>query len=258
MPETVVRVRELTKRFPLQKSWLEILRRSSETHWMTALNGVSFDIDAGEVVGILGANGAGKTTLVRILSTLLLPTEGQAEVMGQDVVKHQADVRRNVGWCLDTERSFYHRLTGNQNLAFFAALNNVNAGRTAARIKEVIEIVGLASAADRPFRNYSRGMQQKLGLARALLTDPAILLLDEPTKSLDPRAALEFRAFVQNVLARGLKKTLVIVTHNLDEARQCCDRILFMDHGRITAAGSWSEIEPEIRRQGFEESEVSE
>ncbi len=252
MAEKVIHVRGLTKRFLLRRSWREILRRPTKLQWTTALNGVDLDIRSGEVVGLLGANGAGKTTLVRILSTLLLPTEGYAEILGRDVVKYPADVRRDVGWCLDTERSFYYRLTGLQNLSFFAALNNVNSGRTGARIKEVLEMVGLADVAQRPFRNYSRGMQQKLGLARALLTDPSILLLDEPTKSLDPRAAFEFRSFVRNVLARDLKKSLLIVTHSLDEAQYCCDRLIVMDRGRIVAAGTWPELQPEIRRRGFQ------
>jgi ABC-2 type transport system ATP-binding protein len=251
--EPVIRVKGLTKRFSLRRSWREFAGRSDSVRTITALDGVDLDIASGEVVGLLGANGAGKTTFVRILSTLLLPTAGNAQIMGCDVTRNPMAVRRFVGWCLDTERSFYYRLTGIQNLSFFAALNNVNSGSASARIKEVLELVGLGSVAHRQFRNYSRGMQQKLGLARALLTDPQVLLLDEPTKSLDPRAALEFRAFVRNVLSRDLKKTVLIVTHSLDEAQHLCDRLAFMDRGRIVAAGTWSQLESEIRRHGFQE-----
>jgi ABC-2 type transport system ATP-binding protein len=253
MPETVIRVRELTKRFPLRPRFRDIVRLPAHLQSKAALAGVDFDAYEGEILGLLGANGAGKTTLVKILSTLLLPSGGRAEILGYDVVTSPMEVRRAIGWCLDTERSFYHRLTGIENLSFFAALNNLDSGRAAGRVKEVLETVGLGDAARRPFNTYSRGMQQKLGLARALLTDPAVLLLDEPTKSLDPAAAREFWHFIQGVLARDMKKTILVVTHNLQEARSCCDRVAFMHQGRITAIGAWQSVEPLIRRHGFAE-----
>jgi ABC-2 type transport system ATP-binding protein len=258
MPEPVIRVRRLTKRFPVRRRWTQILRAPAKSEWSTALQGVDLDVPQGEVLGLVGANGAGKTTFVKILSTLLLPTDGHAEVMNYDVVKFPMEVRHAVGWCLDTERSFYHRLTGIENLAFFAALNNISSGRAKSRLQEVLEISGLGPAARRPVRTYSRGMQQKLGLARALLTNPAILLLDEPTKSLDPVATREFWRFVRDVLAREMKKTILIVTHDLVEARTCCDRIAFMDAGQISAIGTWADIEPHIQEQGFEEKPGSE
>jgi len=210
-------------------------------------------VSRGEILGLVGANGAGKTTFVKILSTLLLPSAGHAEVMNYDVVKFPREVRHAVGWCLDTERSFYHRLTGTQNLSFFAALNNINSGRAEMRVKEVLEISGLGSAADRPFRTYSHGMQQKLGLARALLTNPEVLLLDEPTRSLDPAAAREFWSFLQGVLARDMKKTILVVTHHLHEVKARCDRVAFMHEGRISAVGTWREVEDHVRLHGFQE-----
>jgi ABC-2 type transport system ATP-binding protein len=224
--------------------------------WKTAISGLDLEIHDGEIFGLLGTNGAGKTTLVRILSTLLLPSSGYAQVRGYDVVQSPNEVRHLVGWCLDTERSFYYRLTGIQNLSFFAALNNVNSRRADHRVQEVLEFVGLADVSQHPFRTYSRGMQQKLGLARALLTNPPILLLDEPTKSLDPRAAFAFRAFVRDVLARSLKKTILIVTHNIDEAKHCCDRVGLMEHGRLSSLGSWREMEPHLRQVGFSDESV--
>ena len=158
-----------------------------------------------------------------------------------------------------TPRSFYHRLTGIENLSFFASLDDLHAGIAAIRIKNVVDIVGLGAAAQRPVRTYSRGMQQKLGLARALLRDPAVLLLDlldEPTKSLDPRAAEEFWRFLRGTLAREMKKTILMVTHNLQEARSC-DRVAFMYGGRVAAIGEWCDVESHIRRHGFEEEIVA-
>jgi ABC-2 type transport system ATP-binding protein len=216
-----------------------------------ALDGVDLEVSQGEVFGLLGTNGAGKTTLLKILSTLLLPTEGFAVVNGHDVVKAPRKVRQVVGYCLDTERSFYFRLTGVQNLRFFATLNNMTLRETTTRITEVLNMVELNGAADAPFMTYSKGMQQKLGLARALLTDPAVLLLDEPTKSLDPAAATEFRRFLRGILAERLRKTILMVIHSFEEARECCDRVAIMDQGRIVFHGTWPEVQEFIQAHGF-------
>jgi ABC-2 type transport system ATP-binding protein len=228
-----------------------MLFRPFDRRWVTALDGVNLQVGQGEIVGLLGPNGAGKTTLLKILCTLLLPTDGRAAVNGHDVVQAPRSVRRAVGYCLDTERSFYHRLTGRQNLAFFAALNNLGSQQTPARIAEVLGMVGLNGAAGEPFMTYSKGMQQKLGLARALLTDPAVLLLDEPTKSLDPGAAGEFRRFLRSILMGRLGKTILLVTHSLEEARLCCDRLAIMHQGRIIFQGVWPEVEAFVQTHGF-------
>jgi ABC-2 type transport system ATP-binding protein len=251
--QTVIHVRELTKRFPSAQQWSYVFRRPAQSRWTTALDNISLDVRYGEIFGLLGANGAGKTTLIKILSTLLLPTGGRAEITGYDVVKSPMEVRRAVGFCLDTERSFYNRLTGIENLLFFAALNNLLGRNAFIHVKKVLEIVELGEAAERPFRTYSRGMQQKLGLARALLTDPVLLLLDEPTKSLDPAAALEFWRFARGILVNEMKKTIFIVTHNLHEARYRCDRVAFMHQGHVTAMGGWEDIESQIRTHGFQD-----
>jgi ABC-2 type transport system ATP-binding protein len=229
----------------------EIVRRPFHHRWATAIDGVDLEVRQGEVFGLLGPNGAGKTTLLKILCTLLLPTEGFVTVNGHDVVEAPRKVRQVVGYCLDTERSFYYRLTGIQNLGFFAALNNLDSREAAARIAEVTERVGLNGAATHPFMTYSKGMQQKLGLARALLRDPAVLLLDEPTKSLDPGVATEFRRFLRRTLAARLGKTIVLVTHSLEEARDCCDRVAIMDQGKIVFQGNWPEVQAFIQSVGF-------
>lgn len=251
MSEAAIVVHNLRKQFPVRRQWVEMVRRPFQHRWATALNGVDFEVGRGEVFGLLGPNGAGKTTLLKILCTLLLPTEGVAVVNSYDVVEAPQRVRQAVGYCLESERSFYYRLTGLQNLAFFATLNNLNSWKAATRIAEVLEMVGLNGVAATPFMTYSKGMQQRLGLARALLTDPAVLLLDEPTKSLDPDAATEFRRFLRGTLAERLGKTILLVTHSLEEARECCDQGAIMHQGKIGFQGTWPEVQRFIQAHGF-------
>ena len=251
MTEAVIAVHKLTKRFPMRRGLGDMVFRPFHRRWAMALDGVDLEVRRGEVFGLLGSNGAGKTTLLKILCTLLLPTAGRAAINGHDVVESPQRVRQTVGYCLDTERSFYYRLSGRQNLAFFATLNNVASTQVTGRVAKVLEMVGLNGAADAPFMTYSKGMQQKLGLARALLTDPAVLLLDEPTKSLDPGAAAEFRRFLRSTLTERLGKTILLVTHSLEEAHACCDRVAIMDQGKIAFQGSWLELQGFIQGHGF-------
>lgn len=250
MTAMTVVVRDLVKRFPARRSWRDLVRHPFHASWTTALDGVTLEVERGQVVGLLGPNGTGKTTLMKILCTLLLPTAGQVLVDGHDVVAESHAVRQTVGYCLDTERSFYYRLTGAQNLAFFAVLNNLTAREVATRVAQVLDLVSLSEAAHVPFMTYSKGMQQKLGLARALLTNPAILLLDEPTKGLDPGAASAFRRFLRDSVV-GMGKTVLLVTHSLEEARECCDRVAIMDHGRVVSYGTWGETQQFIQTYGF-------
>lgn len=251
MTDAPIVVHHLTKRFPVRRRLGEMVRRPFQHRWVMALDGVDLEVGRGEVFGLLGPNGAGKTTLLKILCTLLLPTKGLALVNGHDVVHAPQRVRQAVGYCLETDRSFYYRLTGIQNLEFFATLNNIGSRKAATRIAEVLEMVGLNGLAGAPFMTYSKGMQQKLGLARALLTNPAVLLLDEPTKSLDPGAATEFRRFLRGTLAERLRKTILLVTHSLEEARECCDRGAILHQGRIDFQGTWPEVQGFIQAHGF-------
>lgn len=252
MTAPAIAARGLTMRFPIRRQLGRFLAGRGEPPGMLALDGVDLDVWPGEVLGLLGPNGAGKTTLLKILATLLLPTSGGALVGGHDVVRAPAAARRVLGYCLDSERSFYYRLSGTDNLRFFAALNNLPAREAAARIAAVLGIVGLdAAVREAPFMTYSRGMRERLGLARALLADPAVLLLDEPTKGLDPGGAAHLRRFLRERLARDLGKTILLVTHALDEARECCDRVAFMERGRILFTGAWPEAAIHIERHGL-------
>ena len=210
-----------------------LLGKKREVH---ALNGLDFDVDKGIIFGLLGPNGSGKTTTVRILSTLLTPTSGQARVLGFDVVKEASGIRKKIGLILGGERGLYGRLTGRENLRYFAALNHLNREITKNRIQEILETVGLTSGSERPVEQYSRGMRQRLHVARGLLNDPDILFMDEPTIGLDPIGAEELHQLLPQLLSRG--KTILLTTHYMSEADKLCDRIAIIDKGKIIASGT--------------------
>lgn len=223
------------------RSFVSVLR-GKKGHMMTALDKVNFTIAPGEVFGLLGPNGAGKTTLIKILSTLVLPDSGQALVFGTDVVKHPRTTLRNLQAVLAEGWGFERRLTGRQNLEFYATLYGISSEVAAKRIEELLEFCMLKDAADEMFQKYSTGMTRKLLVSRALLTDASVLLFDEPTAGLDPGAAADFRAFLRNTLARERGKTLFWATHNLTEAQQFCDTIGVLNKGRMVATGTPSEV----------------
>jgi len=186
--------------------------------------------------GLLGRNGAGKTTLAKVLCTLLPPDEGAASVNGFDVVKQQMQVKRSIGTIFSVgERGFFWRLTGYDNLEFYAAINNVPRSGRKERIMEALELVGMKEKAFEVFQKYSGGMKRKLALARALLADPPVLLLDEPTTGLDVVSSRSIREFIRNDLSKKSGKTILYTTHYIEEAAQICDRIAIMHKGRIIA-----------------------
>jgi len=206
------------------------------------LDHVNIKVRSGEVFGILGPNGAGKTTLIKILCTLISPTEGEAYVNGYDIVRESVLVRKSLGFITTDERSFYWRLTGRQNLEFFASLHDLYSEEAHERVNELLNIVHLSDRADDLFLSYSAGMKQKLAIARGLLNDPQVLFMDEPTRSLDPGAAQNIRDFIKKYIVRDQGKTVFISTHNLVEAEQLCKRIAICDEGKIKAMGSPDEL----------------
>ncbi len=216
--------------------------RGKKSRTVTALDKVSFTISPGEVFGLLGPNGAGKTTLIKILSTLVLPDSGQALVFGIDVVKYPRTVLRKLQAVLAEGWGFERRLSGRQNLEFYATLYGIPRGIAKRRIDELLDFCQLTNAADEMFQKYSTGMTRKLLVGRALLTDASVLLFDEPTSGLDPVSAADFRAFLKNILVRERGKTLIWATHNLFEAQHVCDKIGVLNKGRIVATGTTSEI----------------
>ncbi len=240
--DLAIETHDLTKRFRKTKSYREILLHPFEKQETTALQSVSFDVQRGETFALVGPNGAGKTTLIKILSTLVLPTAGRAIVAGHDVRRHPAGIRRRVGCVVAEERSFYWRLTGRQNLHFFAVLNNIPKPAIGKRVDEVLRQVGLERQADKTFKAYSTGMKQRLAIARALLTDPEILLFDEPTRSLDRPTSETTRNMIADFAAQAPKKTVFFATHDLLEAEQLAARIAIMFRGEIKACGSLAEL----------------
>ena len=203
---------------------------------VVAVNHLDVKIRKGELFGLLGPNGAGKTTLVKILCTLLPPDEGTAILNGFDAVKQQMQVKQSIGTLFSVgERGFFWRLSGYSNLEFFAAINNVPRHGRQQRIMEVLELVGLKDKAFEFFQRYSGGMKRKLALARALLADPPILLLDEPTTGLDVTSSRNIRDFIKNDLSRKAGKTVLYTTHYIEEVSQMCDRVAILNRGKLVA-----------------------
>jgi ABC-2 type transport system ATP-binding protein len=232
----------LTKRYPIIKGYRDLVLHPFRKNEITALRDLNIQVKQGELFGLLGPNGAGKTTLMKILCTLVLPTSGRALINGYDVMKDGINIRKVIGFVVSEERSFYWRLTGRQNLKFFATLNNITGHEAELRIQETLELMGLQDDADRMFKDYSTGMRQKLAIARGLLADPEILFLDEPTKSLDPAASENLRRFIKETIIERKKKTVIFTTHNLQEAQEFCDRIAIIHKGEIKTCGTLGEI----------------
>lgn len=203
---------------------------------VVALDQVSLTIPEGEIHGLLGPNGAGKTTLVKILSTVLLPTSGRARVLGHDVVQETAAVRPLIGIVFGGERGLYWRLTGRQNLEYWGALYKLPTGQAKGRTKQLLVRVGLSDKADQRVEEYSRGMKQRLHLARGLMGDGTVLFLDEPTTGMDPLAAREFRTLIGELREEG--RTVLLATHDMVEAETVCDRVTLIDRGKIVATES--------------------
>jgi len=197
-----------------------------------ALRGVDLEVSFGETVVLLGPNGAGKSTLLRILGTTVLPDRGTAVVAGHDVERDPASVRRSIGLMLSDERSWYWRLTGRKNLEFFAVLHGLRRHAAARRTRDLLEELGLADAAERRFDGYSAGMRARLSLARALISEPPVLLLDEPARNLDPAATADFHCTLAD-LVRRRKTAILMATHDLHEAAEVADRTAALVAGKI-------------------------
>jgi len=228
---TAVEARDLRRTFNTRTG---ALRRTATE--VEAVRGVSFDIERGELFGLLGPNGAGKTTTIKMLITLLLPTAGMARVLGYDVVDDVREVRRRIGYVFGGDRGLYERLSALDNLRYFSELYGVPPREQKARIAELLELVGLTGRERERVEGFSRGMRQRLHIARGLLHDPDVLFLDEPSIGIDPVGARELRATISALSDVG--KTVLLTTHYMFEADELCDRIAVIRAGEIVAEGT--------------------
>jgi ABC-2 type transport system ATP-binding protein len=231
MHSTLVNAIEVSHLRRTFKSSIGVIKRTTKE--IVAVEDVSFEIQEGELFGLLGPNGAGKTTTVKMLTTLLIPTSGSASVKGFDVVARAEEVRKRIGFIFGGERGLYWRLSGIDNLRYFASLYSIDPEVTKKRIPYLLEMVGLNGRGDEKVQGYSRGMKQRLHVARTLLHDPAVLFLDEPTLGLDPVGAREFRQVILDLQSEN--KTILLTTHYMFEADALCDRIAVINHGCIIA-----------------------
>ncbi len=238
---TAIVLEGVTRRFPA--------RRRAQVVEAVALDAVSLTVAAGTLFGLLGPNGAGKTTLLRLISTLLAPSAGRIAVLGYDVVRRPDAVRRRIGAVLGGERSIYWRLTGRENLLYAGALHDLPAAVAVERAGDLLRLVELSDRADDLVERYSTGMRQRLALARALMHDPPLLILDEPTVGLDPQAADWIRRLLET-LSRDQARTIVLATHNMQEADRLCGVVGILDHGRLIALDTPAALKARSARDG--------
>ena len=236
--EYPIEVEDLTKTFRST--------RRSKLPDKTAVSSISFSVKKGEIFGILGPNGAGKTTTIKMLSTLLIPTSGTVKILGMDAAKsNEKEIRSRINLVSGGERGLYYRLTGRQNLNFFSNLYNIKKDEQEPLIKRLLDTVDLADAADIKVENYSRGMKQRMHIARALVNEPEILYLDEPTIGLDPEIARDVRSLIRKLADSGT--TIILTTHYMYEAEELCDRIMIISNGRSVGYGTLAELKELIQ-----------
>ncbi len=249
MTLAAVETKDLVKVFERGRRtiWQRLRREPDKRDRFRAVDGIDLVVEPGEIFGLLGPNGAGKTTTMKMLATLLIPTSGTIRVLGIDPLERPREVRARLGAMLSGERSLYWKLTARENLEYFAALYHVPPAETKERIARVLAAVKLTDRADDYVERYSTGMRQRLALARALLPDPPLVVLDEPTVGLDPQASRDLRDRVRELKAQG--RTVLLTTHYMEEADQLCDRVAIIDHGRIVALDTPAALKRTIRAE---------
>lgn len=239
MEPLAVDARALCKEFTSRRGFW-----SGKTKTTQAVKGINFTVSKGELFGILGPNGAGKTTTVKMLSTLLLPTSGSISIFGLDAINQTLEVRKRIGFTFGGARGLYGRLSAIDNLKYFAELYGLDPSVMKKRIPELLDVVGLLDRGEDRVETFSSGMQQRLHLARALLHDPELIFLDEPTVGIDPIGARELRRTIKDLIARG--KTILLTTHYMAEAEELCDRIAIVKGGRVVALDSPSSLKRQL------------
>jgi ABC-2 type transport system ATP-binding protein len=237
----------VTKVFPNRSAFLR--RRGAPT---TALEGVSFSLDHGSITALLGPNGSGKTTLMKLIATMLLPDRGSIRIGGCSTSSEASAVRRQVGFAVVGERSFYPRLSARENLTFFATLDDVPAEERGPRVERALEQVELLDVAERLVMQFSSGMHQRLGIARALLKNPTVLLLDEPSRSLDPDHAEHLWNLLRDLQRAGT--TVLVATHNFNEAAAVADSVVVLSHGKLLFHGHVPDADDDDLRRIYREA----
>jgi ABC-2 type transport system ATP-binding protein len=246
---SAIEVRDLRR---VYRTTIGVLRRRAKE--VVAVEGISFEVAPGELFGLLGPNGAGKTTTVKMLTTLLIPTSGTARVLGQDIVRQADSIRARIGFIFGGERGLYWRLSGYDNLRYFGSLYHVDPKVARQRIPYLLELVGLADRGKEKVEGYSRGMMQRLHIARTLLHDPEVLFLDEPTIGLDPVGARELRQVIRDLQAQA--KTILLTTHYMFEADSLCQRVAVINKGRIVAMDTPAALKSNVSDLAVVEMEV--
>ncbi len=247
-----LRCEGLTKRFPVERSWRDAMRHPFRREWVTVVNDVTLEVRAGEFFGILGPNGAGKTSLFKLLTAAVLPDSGSATITGFDVVRQPTAVRRALAYVPANERSLNWRLSARENLRVHAALQRLHGRAAEQRIEEVLRIVELGDVGEKMLATFSSGMKQRLSIARAMLAEPRVLLLDEPTRSMDPVSARVFRKFLREDVCERQGRTVILATHSTEEAFGLCDRVAVLDRGRVVATGSADRLMHEFGDESYQ------
>ena len=241
--EKAVEVKDLRKYFiSKKKKFLKTIEKKE----FKAVDGISFDIHKGEIFGLLGPNGAGKTTTIKMITGLLRPTEGSVKVMGKDVDKNYVEALGSIGTVLAGDRSIYWKLTGRENLEYFAALYGCDSREAKRRTDKILERLGLTEKADELVEKYSTGMKQKVALGKALIPEAPVVLLDEPTLGLDPQSAVNLREIILDIKNEG--RTVLLTTHYMEEADFLCDRIAIVDGGKIIALDTPENLKSSINK----------
>jgi ABC-2 type transport system ATP-binding protein len=250
--EPFVSLRELTKRFAVRRTWRDVLRHPTRVRYAEALSAVTCEVRRGEFVGLLGPNGAGKSTLFRVLATLVIPDGGTAAVAGLDVVRDARRVRSRVALVSPDERSLDWRLSARENLRFYGALYRMRGAALQRAADRALAAVGLTDSGPKLVGTFSSGMRQRLLIARALLRDPEVLLLDEPTRSLDPMAARQLRQLLRRELVAERGCTVLLATHSAEEALELCDRVAILHRGRLLTTGTPRELAGRLGNERFQ------
>lgn len=237
----MIEIKDVYMRFPVPKRYIDYFLLRKQQH-IQVLKQINLTINPGDHVAFVGINGAGKTTLLKLIGGLLYPTNGNIWVNGYDTVKDNLNARKMVGFVLNEERSFYWRLTAVQNLEFFGMLDNLEGPALKKKIRELLWLVGLDEARDKLIATYSSGMKQRLALARGLLRNPRMLILDEPTRTLDPQAVHDIKELISQKIHEDEHRTLLIATHRFDEAEELCNKVCIMRNGEIVSFQSMHQI----------------